>query len=390
MNTADEVSSIVTWQPVLTDHQSHTLRALAHAAGATVTVVVAKDDDPERKAQGWTRADAGALDVRVLAAGSGVRAILGVLREHRRSIHLFSSPFEQPKFMLALFLATWQRLPVHLISEPYSPLALGYQSDAKRTLNGMKQRLRPWAYRLYGWWLKDRVRGVFAISQLSVAQYRSIGMAASKIQPFGYFVPEHVNSPSAAERPARTEACHGIFVGTLIARKGVAELVSAVGTLRNADGLNLVVDVYGAGDANAFAFDDCAVRHAGRIPFGHAQSVIARYDFLVLPSRYDGWGVVINEAVLAGVPVICSDRVGAGALVRRWGCGLVYAADALDGLVDALRTMATDAARRAQMRGACEAARHCLDPAVAGRYLAEVMEAAARGVPAPVNPWYDC
>jgi glycosyltransferase involved in cell wall biosynthesis len=34
-------------------------------------------------------------------------------------------------------------------------------------------------------------------------------------------------------------------------------------------------------------------------------------DLFVLPSRYDGWGVVVNQAVGAGLPIICSDAVGA-------------------------------------------------------------------------------
>jgi len=34
-------------------------------------------------------------------------------------------------------------------------------------------------------------------------------------------------------------------------------------------------------------------------------------DLFVLPSRYDGWGVVVNQALGAGLPIICSDAVGA-------------------------------------------------------------------------------
>src|SRR5262249_9706416 len=30
-----------------------------------------------------------------------------------------------------------------------------------------------------------------------------------------------------------------------------------------------------------------------------------------LPSRHDGWGVVVNQALGAGLPIICSDAVGA-------------------------------------------------------------------------------
>jgi glycosyltransferase involved in cell wall biosynthesis len=38
----------------------------------------------------------------------------------------------------------------------------------------------------------------------------------------------------------------------------------------------------------------------------------ARADVFVLPSRYDGWGVVVNQALGAGLPVVCSEAVGAG------------------------------------------------------------------------------
>lgn len=37
----------------------------------------------------------------------------------------------------------------------------------------------------------------------------------------------------------------------------------------------------------------------------------AQADLFVLPSRYDGWGVVVNQALGAGLPIVCSDAVGA-------------------------------------------------------------------------------
>ena len=40
--------------------------------------------------------------------------------------------------------------------------------------------------------------------------------------------------------------------------------------------------------------------------------VFSQADVFVLPSRYDGWGVVANQALGAGLPIICSDMVGAG------------------------------------------------------------------------------
>lgn len=40
-----------------------------------------------------------------------------------------------------------------------------------------------------------------------------------------------------------------------------------------------------------------------------------RADIFILPSIYDGWGAVVNEALQAGCYVICSDAAGASDLI---------------------------------------------------------------------------
>src|SRR5207302_9582270 len=37
----------------------------------------------------------------------------------------------------------------------------------------------------------------------------------------------------------------------------------------------------------------------------------AAADVLCVPSRYDGWGLVVPEGLAAGLPVIATDRMGA-------------------------------------------------------------------------------
>jgi glycosyltransferase involved in cell wall biosynthesis len=44
----------------------------------------------------------------------------------------------------------------------------------------------------------------------------------------------------------------------------------------------------------------------------HLPKYFGESDVFVLPSRHDGWGVVINQALAAGLPIITSNAVGAG------------------------------------------------------------------------------
>ena len=62
-------------------------------------------------------------------------------------------------------------------------------------------------------------------------------------------------------------------------------------------------------------------------------AVYASADLLVLPSEYDAFGLVVNEAMLCGCPVLASDRVGAVRdLIEDGRTGYVYACGNADEL----------------------------------------------------------
>jgi glycosyltransferase involved in cell wall biosynthesis len=73
-------------------------------------------------------------------------------------------------------------------------------------------------------------------------------------------------------------------------------------------------------------------------------------DVFVLPSEREPWGLVVNEAMNAGKPVVVSDRVGAGPdLVEEGVNGFVYPAGDVAALADRLRRLIDNADNRTAM-----------------------------------------
>jgi glycosyltransferase involved in cell wall biosynthesis len=69
----------------------------------------------------------------------------------------------------------------------------------------------------------------------------------------------------------------------------------------------------------------------------------AAADVLCVPSRYDGWGLVVPEGLAAGLPVIATDRMGAALeFVRRGRNGWLVPAGDEEALLGAMREAAVD------------------------------------------------
>jgi glycosyltransferase involved in cell wall biosynthesis len=293
-----------------------------------------------------------------------------------------------------LFLAVAMGLRVYLISEPYSPISVGYQNDKRQYINWLKAKFRPLLYGIYGMLLRHRIDGVFAISCRAVEQYQRIGINRKKIFPFGYFVP-YQDSVGGLNLPTGSSGKTGlkiVFVGNLIVRKGLDLLINAVSNLTK-NGWSLSLDVYGPGDPDQYNFDHFSVRYCDLIPFGNSQAVISEYDVLVLPSRYDGWGVVVNEALMAGVPVICSDQVGASAVIEKWQCGGTFASEDVSDLIGKLKNLLIHPELLSNMCLATNKAGASLEPKVAGQYMSDIISQDSDMVGRQnlyKCPWYEC
>lgn len=373
----------IAWQPVLTDHQAYTYLALAKQAEAPLTAYVLRMEDEARRAQGWRDTQVTSIDRQLIPAKSTLRYCYRQLLVHRNDVHFFGSAFESPLLMLCLLIASCLRIEFYLITEPYSPKSFGYFGDQQKFKGKLKAYLRPLMYWLYARVLLRKVAGVFAISRLALEQYRRAGIPKSKLFPFGYFIPQMKSTLTLQS----TGALRIVFVGALIQRKGLDILIEAVRHLQHA-GRDITLHIYGPGDFSAIAVNDPGISYRGLIPFGQSQEQLAAYDLLALPSRYDGWGVVVNEAICAGVPVVCSDQVGASVLTRTYGAGTTFLSGKSQALAHVLAEIQDNKDVLQEMRRATATAAAAIQPEVAAGYMLRVIAAQAGDKASVPSPWY--
>jgi glycosyltransferase involved in cell wall biosynthesis len=124
--------------------------------------------------------------------------------------------------------------------------------------------------------------------------------------------------------------------------------------------------------------DDSAAALRGRTrSLGHLRdvtSLLDAVDVLMVPSRFDPFGMVVAEAAARGTPVLVSEHVGAAPLVTETGAGAVWTPP------EPLGPLVTDLiARREQVREGAQRLVQCLDPGrLAAQLFADLDEAAER------------
>jgi 1,2-diacylglycerol 3-alpha-glucosyltransferase len=148
-----------------------------------------------------------------------------------------------------------------------------------------------------------------------------------------------------------------LFVGRLVREKGVFELLSAYAKLdestRQQVGLVFVGDgaVLQALQEQASSISPGLIRFAGFAQREQLANYYALAETLILPTYTDTWGLVVNESMACGLPVIVSRAAGCAAdLVRENWNGLLVAPRDVSSLMLAMRSIAHQPELRAAMR----------------------------------------
>jgi len=147
-----------------------------------------------------------------------------------------------------------------------------------------------------------------------------------------------------------------LFVGRLVREKGIFDLLDAYATLPPE--LRTEIGLVFVGDGAARSELE---RRSGQVRpgtilldrFAQPEQLASYYalaDIFVFPTYTDPWGLVVNEAMACGLPVIASDVAGcvADLVADNWNGRVVTAGDRQQ-LASAMQEIASNGAMRTQM-----------------------------------------
>ncbi len=305
------------WQRIVSPHIAGLAIALARM-GCRVSYVAERDLSDDRKKLGWTVPP---LDGVALRYARHPREIEDCVSETgRHSVHLCQGVRANGLVLYAQKSLAERGLRQWIMMETI---------DDDSWLGPLKRT----AYAALFWRHRAQIEGVLALGHRTSDWVVARGMPRVRVFPFAYFLGDR--PAPAANHTSPDAPFRFAFVGQFIRRKRLPMLVDALAALQNSSAELVVV---GSGPLEQ-TWRMYSERHLprriswiGGLPSPQVLELLGNVDCLVLPSRHDGWGAVISEALMSGTPVICSDHCGAAGAVLASGVGGVFAQGDVAGL----------------------------------------------------------
>jgi glycosyltransferase involved in cell wall biosynthesis len=254
--------------------------------------------------------------------------------------------------VLAFIAARSKRIPVLMRGETHIDLS---RPGWKRLL---RDRVLSTAYRF--------VDAFLAIGTSNREYYRSLGIPANRIFDVPYTVDnERFIAASSLSREERRDvrAQYGLpedlpvilYASKFMRRKHPDSLIRAAAILGDR-GHRATILMIGTGEMEAElrvlarSFDLTNVVFGGFVNQADLPRVYAASDIFVLPAADEPWGLIVNEVMCAGLPVVVGSRVGCVAdLVRDGINGRCVEAGGDESLANALEEIIVNPAQRLEM-----------------------------------------
>lgn len=344
---------------------------VSQAWGNRVLFVYHKGYKEERKKLDWEYGDFGAAEMINLSDHSDrSRIVRDIFVEFRDAIHIFAG-FDRPvRNRLNEFIRYVPNGKIGVFSERPGV----YGSKIKRKLKRMIVPLKQLYFRLK---YNSSVAVYMPLGSRGVDTAIHFGWPEQKLFPFMY-CPEE--PPVSVNQKGDTDV-RGVLKFIYVGRfsrvtKGVDTLISAVERIRSNGWTLTLVGGYGdmTDETIDWAKDRDNVEFVGSWSFSNVRESISEFDICVVPSRFDGWNVVVNEALSAGIGVIATDQAVSDELVLASGAGLVVEANNSRRLALAMKIAIENPSIVNHWKSQAKAYRERISPESVGNYFINVLD----------------
>lgn len=189
-------------------------------------------------------------------------------------------------------------------------------------IKGLLCRLQ-WGY-LFNIGYARKIRAIGCCGSTGIMAHRKAWVIQNRLFEFIYTVPtsdsylikydSHTNVKNITQGGKKF-----VFVGSLIDRKSIIELIKVLNSIKGEYEFNIVGEGLMMQHVKALIQENDKIHFLGKMMPCEVRDVLEQADTLILPSKLEGWGCVVNEALMAGCRVIVSDVVGARALIDKEG-----------------------------------------------------------------------
>ncbi|WOO40822.1 glycosyltransferase family 4 protein [Rubellicoccus peritrichatus] len=158
-------------------------------------------------------------------------------------------------------------------------------------------------------------------------------------------------SPNPPNHDTESNKLKVLFVGGLSQRKGLSYLFEAVDMVQTAVELTIIGR---KGNDSCPLLDSALNKHTWHetLPHHKVIQVMRQNDVLVFPSIFEGFGLVITEAIAQGIPVITTDHTAGPEVIEDGKSGFMVPIRDAKSIAEKLELLHRDRDRLAEMKEA--------------------------------------
>ncbi|MFP3355722.1 glycosyltransferase [Planococcus sp. SIMBA_143] len=368
--------NIYFWQQSLSPHQADFINNLSNFH--KVTLIVEEGLLEWRKKMGWQlkEKDFESTNVIVNPCDADIKHIFE--KAEINSIHIFSGFGSNNLISKSFNESIKYRVYRGILAEARD--LSGFKGKI-RLLKGISERI------LY----EKKIDFILAIGSIGLEYFRKTGFQESKIFPFGYFL--SINSFPEKKQKSVNKQFNIIYAGRLTKNKGVKNLLKSIPLNSRA---KFEMHFWGEGDLEGLVKNKIQKENRNKIHLHNFVErevlikQISKSDLLILPSvKKDGWGVVVNEALMSGTPVIASTQCGSSIMLNHDYLGRVYKNNDLRTLKKIIIERINRGPIKKKEREKIKEWSRRIDTNRAARYLEEILFFVIENKKKPIPPWDD-